>query len=439
MLYLSLGSNLGNRLSNLRKAVKEIKEKIFKNNKCYESIILDTKPITTSDAPNDWNKHYLNMILVGESDIAPQELLKIIKSLEKKLGRTSDKKWAPRIIDIDILLYNDYEIQFENLKIPHAELMNRDFLLHLLSLLPYDIVPTITINGKKIRIDEYSHKNVNLIRLFKQALYLGPKIFGILNVTQDSFSDGGEYFDLQKASDHVKQMIAHGVEIIDIGAQATNPFIRELIGPERELQKLDPLLKEIENIDAKISIDTYHPEVINKLIGKYKIDWINDVSGKLDEDTLKNIQSSGCGIVVMHSLTIPPTNKKIISHDIKAAEQIKNWSDRVFEKLISYGFTKDKIILDPGIGFNKSVYQSLELMKKIKKLNKDYQILIGHSRKSFLNSFSENHMPGQQRDLETCIFSLNMYKQGVDYLRIHNIRKHYRVMVADKLSNSFYE
>ena len=430
MIYISIGSNLGNRLANLRQAVWLIKANIL--DQTYESIILETKALLKNNAPKSWDKPFLNMVIVGKTELSPHDLYKKLVEIERQVGRIySKEKWAPRIIDLDILIYNDQMIDTSDIKIPHPELLNRDFLLHLLALMPGEYRPFIQTQEQKIRVDEYAHNHVDFTDLFTKAFALGPCIVGVLNVTPDSFSDSGKNFDPEMAVENAYKMVRDGAEIIDIGAQSTRPGIGKIIGPEKEYERLSPILNGLKNIDAKVSIDTYHPELINRLLQEYKIDWINDVTGNLSGDVLQEIALSGCKILTMHSLSIPLSKKKILPHDIPTIESIRVWGEKVIEKMQRYNFSEEDIIIDPGIGFGKSIYQNLDILKGIQEIKKlGVKILIGHSRKSFMTGFVEK--PAPQRDIETIAISGNLDRVEADFIRVHNVRDHHRLLVANR-------
>ena len=156
-----------------------------------------------------------------------------------------------------------------------------------------------------------------------------PAIMGILNVTPDSFSDGGKNFTPEIAIENAYKMVNDGAEIIDLGAQSTRPGDIEIIGPDKEYERLVPVLDGIKNIKAKISIDSYHPQLIRKIISNYKIDWINDVTGNLSDDVLKDIAAAGIKILTMHSLSVPPSKKNILSHTLSATKSIQIWSEKI--------------------------------------------------------------------------------------------------------------
>ncbi len=432
MIYIALGSNLGNRLTNLRRAIAIIKDKIL--SQCAESIVIETEALVKPGALQDWNKPYLNMVIAGKSSMNPEEMMLRLKDIEKNLGRDlTSAKWAPRIIDLDILMYNDNILDAPGLSLPHKELLNRSFLLHLLALLPEKFIPYLHVKGKKIRADEYAHKNCNYNNLFSKSFALGVQFAGVLNITPDSFSDGGVNFDPETAIQNAYKMVQDGAEIIDIGAQSTRPGDIEIISPEKEYERLIPVLDGLKALDAKISIDTYRPDLIRKLLGKYKIDWINDVTGNLDGDTLKEVAASGCKIVTMHSFSIPPTKDRVLSYRQNASTQMRIWGEMMLWRMQKHGFSVEDVIIDPGIGFGKSIYQNLSIIRGIQELRiGGAKILIGHSRKSFMSGFSRADVIN--RDLETAAISCNLAKSGVDFLRVHNVAAHHRLLVASKIS-----
>ncbi len=180
--------------------------------------------------------------------------------------------------------------------------------------------------------------------------------------------------------------------------------------------------------DIKVSIDSFWPDVILNVLEHYNIAWVNDQKGDLDDNTLKAIASSGCGIVIMHSLSIPPHRDNIIPSDIDPIDNINNWAERNINRLLALGFDQSSIIIDPGIGFGKSMYQNIQILRSIETLqNFGCKVLVGHSRKSFISSFSTE--PVFNRDLETIALSSALHNK-VDFLRVHNVRDHMRFFAA---------
>lgn len=418
MVYISLGSNLGNRINNLRTASNILIERYLHNS--VFSIVIETEPILPKNSVPSWNKNFLNMIIAGDSKISPSELIVALKSIEFKMGRSKTyKRWSPRIIDLDILIWEGFEIKSPQLVIPHPELTNRPFLHHLLALMG---------------VKAWQHNNNQ--GLFKKSFILNPQFVGVVNVTNDSFSDGGHFNQTDKAITQILKLSSDGASVIEIGAQSTRPGAT-INNASKEYANLKPILDGItELIDKKniaISIDTFQPLVARKILENYSISMVNDVKGQYNKDILKQIAEKKCRLCLMHSLGIPPTKELIISPQKKAINVIKDWGKKAIDRLISCGFSPDQIILDPGIGFGKSMYQSIEILQNIKEL-KDLgiKVMIGHSRKSYINAFSQ--AIAFNRDIETIAIS-SILKGKVDFLRVHNVEDHMKFLVAHEIFN----
>jgi len=426
MIYISIGSNIGNRFSHLQRAAQLLKERYFKDLK--SSIILETKAILPNGAPPEWDKPFLNMIVYGSCSSSPEELLKGLKQIECDIGRLQVyEKWAPRVIDLDILLWDDLTLDTLYLRIPHPELINRPFLLHLMAMLnPMDNTPII---NKTFGTVAYDIPNIQ--DCFLKSFTLSPELVGIVNITLDSFSDGGLYYDADQATKQALQLVSDGASIVDLGAQSTRPGSLMQI-PEEEYAHLKPVLDNLSDYmkagDIKVSIDSFWPDVILNVLKHYKITWVNDQKEALDNNTLKAIASNGCSIVIMHSLSIPPHRDNIIPGDTDPIDIINNWAEKSISRLLTLGFDQSSIIIDPGIGFGKSLYQNIWLLRNIEALRSfGCKVLVGHSRKSFISSFSTE--PVFNRDLETIALSSALHNK-VDFLRVHNVRDHMRFFVA---------
>lgn len=409
MIYISIGSNLGNRINNLNMAVNLLTQSCLRNSK--SSIILETEAILPDNTPPSWNKPFLNMIVAGETDLSPDALLITMKSIESDMGRLAIyEKWAPRIIDLDILLWDELEINTPQLTIPHPELSTRPFLQHLLALMeaqPWTKMP--------------------LTNSFSKSFVLNPAIVGVVNVTNDSFSDGGQFNNPDKAIEQIQELASDGASIIEIGAQSTRPGA-VIHTPEEEYNKLKPVLDGITTLInkgmLKVSIDSFWSSTVKQLLENYQISWINDVKGDFDNRTLKSIAEKGCKLCFMHSLSIPPNQELILSLEHRPISLIKEWGKQSIERLLNIGFSQENIILDPGIGFGKSSYQNIEILRYVQELRSlDVQIMVGHSRKSYIQAFST--VDAKNRDIETIATSLAL-KDKVDFLRVHNVRNHMR-------------
>lgn len=422
MLILSLGSNMGNRLNYLRRAVKLLQQRWIPD--ICTSIILETDALLLPDSPPEWNRPYLNMLAYGSYEGDPAVLLKGLKDIERELGREAlYPKWSPRVIDIDILLCNNQTVAMPELKIPHLALTDRPFLLHLLALThSFETMDGMTWAERA---------DLCPMPTWSQSMVLTPQLVGIVNVTPDSFSDGGVYSDPGKAIEHVWRLVADGASVVDIGAQSTRPGA-PIISHEEEWSRLKPVLDGLRNDMAaghvRISVDTFQPDIIRRALA-YPIEWVNDVTGRLDEEALRHIADKGCKLVSMHALSVPPKKGEHIQGSAIGA--INVWVEQQALIWQRCGLPVESIIVDPGIGFGKSVYQNIQLMKHAGELKKHgYNVLVGHSRKSWVAGLAHRLAP--ERDVESIAASLAM-AQNVDYLRVHNVSNHMRALAINTL------
>lgn len=240
------------------------------------------------------------------------------------------------------------------------------------------------------------------------------KFVGILNVTPDSFSDGGKYTTIESALLHAKKLIEDGASIIDIGAESTRPNAIPINNIE-EWQRLESILPAVIRFchanNVLVSLDTRHAESAKKAIA-LGIDWINDVCGFDDIAMITAAKDSNCKLVVMHSLGVPSDKNKILSLDVDVIEYLSHWAENKIAQLAAAGILKERLILDPGVGFGKNAKQSWQIINRIDELQKfGVPIFIGHSRKSFLGD--------GDRDTATIEVSRALVAKGVDYLRVH--------------------
>lgn len=244
-------------------------------------------------------------------------------------------------------------------------------------------------------------------------------LVGILNLTPDSFSDGGMYKTVHDAHAHVLRMVAEGARVIDIGAESTRPGATPITA-EEEWRRLEPLLTLLMRTEilALISVDTRHSETAQRALA-LGVDWINDVSGCTSE-MIDVVRSSSCRLVVMHSLTVPASREHVLPEDADPVTAVRTWFQKKREELQREGITADRIVFDPGIGFGKTAAQSLELIRRADELRiPGTALMFGHSRKSFLSP--QNNLPIAERDEATCIVSAFLAEKGIEYLRVHNV------------------
>lgn len=241
-----------------------------------------------------------------------------------------------------------------------------------------------------------------------------PKVMGILNATPDSFSDGGKYDKLESAVAHAFSMEDDGADIIDVGAESTRPGFVPISASE-ELNRLIPVLENIvPNISLPISVDTSKTAVAEAAIDA-GADIINDVNAGRDPGMLELISSSGVYLVIMHS-NGSPDNQSPFEGDL--FENMISFFDERIDAALDAGIRKDRIIIDPGIGFGKSPEQNMEIVNNPMFYGREFPVLIGASRKRFLSVM----YPGEDRDVATITASVSSVMKGADIVRVHNVK-----------------
>ena len=259
-----------------------------------------------------------------------------------------------------------------------------------------------------------SHKKPNLG--FKK-----PGIMGILNVTPDSFSDGGKFFKSSKAIKEAIKMSKMGADIIDIGAESTRPGAKT-IKPEKEIARLKPILKGLINKKLNISVDTR-----NSITMKFALDngvkIINDVSAlNHDSESINVIKNSKCFIVLMHMQGNPKTMQKNPKYNF-VPRDICFFFKKKINECEKNGIKKNRIIIDPGTGFGKTSKHNVQILQNLRIFHKlRCNILIGLSRKRFISDLSKNEEP-IQRIPGTIAANQYALEQGVDIIRVHDVKE----------------
>lgn len=253
-------------------------------------------------------------------------------------------------------------------------------------------------------------------RLVVREFLKGKKtyIMGILNVTPDSFSDGGKYHRLSNAIDHTAQMIKDGADIIDIGGESTRPGA-EPVSLEEELERVLPILEELTvRFDVPFSIDTYKAEVARQALEK-GAQIINDVWGaKKDPEMAKLAARTGAPIILMH-------NRQDRNYTNLMADIMNDLQESI-DLVLQAGGSEEQIILDPGIGFAKTYEHNLAVMRQLEQLVQlGYPVLLGTSRKSMIGKTLD--LPPEER-LEGTIATICLgIMKGCKILRVHDVKE----------------
>jgi dihydropteroate synthase len=260
------------------------------------------------------------------------------------------------------------------------------------------------------------------------------RIMGILNVTPDSFSDGGALNSTGTLVTRVEQMMAAGVDILDVGGESTRPFA-EPVPEAEELARVLPAIKAIRAVSAAIpvSIDTTKAEVARQALAA-GADMVNDISAlRHDPDMAGVVRSYSGPVIIMHmqgspgDMQVNPTYRDVVAEICDFFRQRVAWMEE-------QGIGRDRIILDPGIGFGKTLEHNLAILKNIRVFKEiGLPVLIGHSRKSFFEKLLG--LPLEKRDCPTAVVSALCARQGADIIRVHDVEQTDRaVRLAEALA-----
>ena len=257
-------------------------------------------------------------------------------------------------------------------------------------------------------------------------------IMGVINLTPDSFSDGGELNSSKKVLDQVNHFLSNGVDVIDLGAQSTRPGAEE-VGSNIEIKRLIPYLKLIKSKypEILISIDTFNSDVAHEALLN-GANWINDITGgRKDKEILDVVSKFNCPFVITHSRGNSQNMNKLSKYEDVLSEVISS-IETLIKNALDKNISKRNLIVDPGIGFSKDINQNLEILRNLevfKTLN--LPILIGASRKRFIGEILNESNP-KERDIGTLAISCLCSNFNIDIVRVHNVRMNYQILkVAD--------
>lgn len=258
----------------------------------------------------------------------------------------------------------------------------------------------------------------------------GPLIMGVLNVTPDSFSDGGEFLDTDSAVEHGLKMAQDGAAIIDIGGESTRPGA-EPVPPSEQIKRVATIIKALsEKTDVPISIDTKDVEVAKAALDA-GASIINDITALSDERMAELAAERGVPVILMHKLGTPATMQAEPKYEDVVAEVLKYLLERA-NRAEQLGLAKDHIFIDPGIGFGKTLQHNLALLKNIDKfVESGYRVLVGTSRKSFIGKITGQEEPAK-RIFGTAATVALCAAAGVSIIRVHDVAQMVDVIKVTK-------
>ncbi|KAE8657401.1 Folate synthesis bifunctional protein [Hibiscus syriacus] len=446
-VVIALGSNVGDRLDNFNQALQLMRKSgidIIRYGCLYE-----TAPAYVTDQPR-----FLNSAVRAVTKLGPHELLGILKTIERNMGRTGGIRYGPRPIDLDILFYGKYRIGSDILTVPHERIWERPFVMAPLVDLLGSVIDSDTVAcwnsfsidsdglfglweklGGESLIGKEGMKRVLPIRNHLWDWSEKTSVMGVLNLTPDSFSDGGKFVSVETAVSHVCSMISEGADIVDIGAQSTRPMASR-ISVEEELDRLIPVLEAVlgmPEMEGKlVSVDTFYSDVAAEAVNK-GAHIINDVSaGQLDTNMHKMVANLNVPYIMMHMRGDPTTmqNNENLQYSDVRSQVASELLSRVRDAELS-GVPAWRIILDPGIGFSKNTEHNLDILRGLPVIRSEIAmqslaashapLLIGPSRKRFLGEICDRP-DAVERDPATISCVTAGILGGANIVRVHNIK-----------------
>jgi dihydropteroate synthase len=250
-----------------------------------------------------------------------------------------------------------------------------------------------------------------------------PQLWGVLNVTPDSFSDGGDYVDVSVATARAKQMAADGAAVIDVGAESTRPGA-ERIDAKTEIVRLTPVVEALVADGIRVSVDTMRAATAEAML-RLGVPIINDVSGgKADEEMMGVVASSSADYVVMHWRGHSDTMDSLATYGDVVQDVLKEISQQL-ELAHQAGITRDRLWIDPGLGFSKNVEHNWELCQAMDQfVALGYPVLVGASRKRFLGALLPGGHHPKERDGVSAALTVALAGSGVSAFRVHEPRMH---------------
>ncbi|QYF93577.1 dihydropteroate synthase [Massilia sp. PAMC28688] len=253
---------------------------------------------------------------------------------------------------------------------------------------------------------------------FGFALDKRPLVMGILNTTPDSFSDGGRYESLEFAVSRAEEMIGEGVDIIDVGGESSRPGA-PAVPLAQELGRVMPVLYALRDMGKPLSVDTYKPQVMREAIIA-GADMINDINGFRAPGALEAVQGSDCALCVMHMQGTPQSMQQDPRYEDVVAEVISFLRERV-DAMVAAGIERERICIDPGFGFGKTVEHNYALLRNIGRMQQEIglPVLAGVSRKSMIGAVTGK--PVEQRLAGNIAGALAAIAHGARIVRVHDV------------------
>lgn len=451
--YIALGSNMGDRIGWIEKACKEMDARGIKVKRT--SSLWETEPMYVLD-----QDRFVNGACEVETTLDPLPLLDALQDIENSLGRKKVIDKGPRNIDLDILLYENLQINHERLKVPHIGIPEREFVLRPLAELipsrPIDPSRPWTLTRDLLSALPVSHPPITTMTPLSshhpplQPLSPSRKthVMAILNMTPDSFSDGGHLPSLPSPSflTAVESLLSFGATMIDIGGQSTAPHTPE-VSVDEEVARVVPAIELIRKHfgsaaqPALISVDTYRAKVAEAAVAA-GADIVNDVSGgSMDPEMLPTVARLGTTICLMHMRGTPATMSTLAEYPESEGGLIAGIAKELVARVKAAeeaGIRRWRIVLDPGLGFAKIGMQNVDVLRNLEELRhwpglEGLPWLVGSSRKSFIGQVTGVPTP-RERIWGTAATVAAAVQGGADVVRVHDVKEMAQVVsMADAI------
>ncbi|KAL8278644.1 hypothetical protein RQP46_008936 [Phenoliferia psychrophenolica] len=458
-VVLGVGTNMGERVANISSALKELEKLGLDGGKTK---VTDTSFMYESDAMyvTDQAK-FLNAVVKIETTLEPQELLDRLKAIETTLGREKTVRNGPRVIDLDILFYDDLVYSSDSsipadrqLHIPHVSIAEREFVLRpLADLVPSFLHPTLQRTPSALLATLLTTTPSSLHRVLPLSPSLvhpigsSTLLMTILNATPDSFSDGGDNLSLASALASAASHVVAGSSILDVGGMSTRPNA-DPVSESIEISRVVPLITSLRSTSPStpISIDTFRPAVARAAI-EAGATIINDVLGGDHPSMLETMAELDVPVIIMHSRGGEPfLGGEMKPYATGVVTGVRDELRHKVERALQAGVRRWNIILDPGVGFAKTGEQNVELLRDLPKaLGREgegeeaflggFPSLVGLSRKRFLGTLIAREGGAKERDWATAVAVAKSIEGGADIVRVHE-----PTMGADvvKVSDALY-
>jgi dihydropteroate synthase type 2 len=252
------------------------------------------------------------------------------------------------------------------------------------------------------------------------------KIFGIVNVTRDSFSDGGKFLDPDAAVAHARRLVADGADVVDLGAESTHPDSED-VSAEEELDRLAPVIRPLKADGIRISVDTYKPAVIRKVLD-LGVDYVNDITALRDPESIAAVRGRDVKLIIMHSRAAAARAERAAADPATIVDEIIHFFEQRIAALTGAGIARQRLILDPGMGLflGSNPEASLAVLRDLERLHRfGLPLLISTSRKSFIGAVlgsTQTPRPVDQRGSGTLATEIWALMHGAAYIRTHDVR-----------------